>query len=82
MDLQIQEALRGTAAQTFSLADIIALAPAYGISQLGGGAYDLPVGRIDAEGEDPDIDQALPDTSDNLSELKMVRVCGCRDCPA
>ena len=80
--LQIQEALRGSAAQTFSLADIIALAPAYGLSQLGGGSYNLPVGRLDATSEDPDVNQALPDTSDNLSELKMVRVCGCRGCPA
>lgn len=70
---QIQDALRGTAAETLSLADIIALAPAYGISRLGGGAYDMRVGRVDAASEDADVDASLPDTSNKLAELEAVR---------
>ena len=57
----------------FSFADIIALAPAYGIEQLGGGEYamHMRVGRVDAESEDADVDSALPDTSDELPELQV-----------
>ena len=43
--MQIQESLKGTAAETFSLADVIALAPAYGLSKMGGGTYNLQVCR-------------------------------------
>ena len=70
--MQIQQGLRGTAAQTFSLADIIALAPAYGISKMGGGVYNLKVGRADVSGQDREVDEALPDASDKLEELQQV----------
>jgi Peroxidase len=69
---QIRDALRGTAAESFSVADIIALAPAYGLSKLGGGSYDLLVGRVDALSADADIDEALPEAGDKLEDLKAV----------
>lgn len=68
--MQIKNSLNGTAAAGFSLADVIALAPAYGLSKMGGGAYPMKVGRLDASGPDPDFSAKLPSAADSVEELK------------
>ena len=37
--VQIKSSLEGTAAASLSLADVIVLAPAYGLGKMGGGDY-------------------------------------------
>eukprot|EP00892_Ulva_mutabilis_P011501 jgi/Ulvmu1/8723/UM047_0064.1 len=68
--LQIKRSLAGTAAANFSLADVIALAPAYGLSKMGGGAYPMKVGRVDASSADAGVQDELPRAADSIEELK------------
>ena len=72
MGVQIKTSLEGTQASSLSLADVIALAPAYGIGQMGGGDYMplMKVGRVDAAGEDPAWEDQLPAPSLDVPGLK------------
>lgn len=73
--LQIRDGLRGTAAEGFSLADVIALAPAYGILKLdggnfaGGGDYNMKVGRVDADQADSSFPSELPAAGQRSEQL-------------
>lgn len=70
--VQIKNSLEGTAAASLSLADIIVLAPAYGLGKMGGGDYMplMKVGRVDASGEDPTWQDQLPAPSLDVPGLK------------